>query len=209
VARAPDHHYGHARTELPRIGLGVLGVRQRIVGGLQVEDRRLSRREILFPRGAIAGDALRRQHLRMPAFEPGARIVAWGKERDLQRLEALRVGERRIGAGADRCAHPRRARRLADIRGHQRDRAHQLRAIGREHARDPVAEGMPDYESRTIAVLLDDRGDIGGAVVQIDPGERAAAFSDAARLRPKDAVTGACEALGHSVEIACTAPERG
>ena len=87
--------------------------------------------------------------------------------------------------------------------------AHQLRAIGREHARDPVAEGVPDHESRTVVVLLDDRRDIRCAVVQIDPGERAAASSDAARLRPKDAVTGACEALGHSVEIACAAPERG
>jgi hypothetical protein len=206
---ALDHHDADAFAELSLVGLGVLDMRQRIVLGLQVEDRRLSRREVLVAGGAIAGDALRRQHLGMPAFQPAARVVAGRKEGELQRPDALLVGQRRVGAGADRRAHLRRARRPADIRGDEGDRADELRPVGREHARHPVAEGVSDHESRAAVRMLDDRGHVGRAVVQIDPVQRTSAAADAARLRPQHPVAGVGQARRHRIEIGCAAPQRG
>src|SRR5882672_12440963 len=95
--------------------MGVLDMRQRIVVGLQIEDRDGAGSIVLLARGAIAGDPLRRQDLRMPAGEPAARIMAGREEGILQRLQSLGVGQRRVGARLDGLAYYRRARRMADI----------------------------------------------------------------------------------------------
>ena len=80
VARARDHHDCHAVAELGLVGPGVLDMSERIVVGLQVENRRIAAGKILLARGAVAGAALGRQDLGIPAREPAARIIAGREE---------------------------------------------------------------------------------------------------------------------------------
>jgi hypothetical protein len=74
--------------------------------------------------------------------------------------------------------------------------------------RDAVAEGVADHERSAAILVLDHRGDVGGTVVQIDAGKRAAALPNAARLRPQHPMAGGRQPVRHDVEIARAAPER-
>ncbi len=203
-----DDDHGHAVAERALELVGVLDMRQRIAPWLQIEDRGAAAGIVCLPRGAVAGDALRRQHLRMPALEPGRRIVAGRKEGKAERLQALVVGQRRIGAVPDRFADRRRRRRVADIGGDQRYTAHQIGPVGREHARDAVAEGMAGDERGLAAVVFDYRRDVGGAVMQVRVRRRTAACTDAARLRPQHAIAGGGDPRSHDVEVGGAAAER-
>jgi len=127
----------------------------------------------------------------------------------LQRLDALRVGQRRVGAVANRLADPRRARRLADIRSHECDRAHQIGSVGCQHGGHPVAEGVSNDESRAIAFVRDDRRHVRRVVVQINSCKRPPALPDAARLRAQHAVAGAGKPFRDRLEVGRSAAERG
>ena len=105
------------------------------------------------------------------------RIVAGREEGEPQRLEPLLVGQRGVGAVADRFADRRRRRRVADIGGDQRHAAHQIGPVGGEHARDAIAEGVAGDQRGAAAVMFDHRRDVGGAIMQVNIRRRA-------RLRP-------------------------
>ena len=97
---------------------------------------------------------------------------------------------------------------MADIGGDQRDAAHQVGPVGREHARDAVAEGVTGDQRGAAAVALDHRRDVGGAIMQIGIGRGTAARADAARLRPQHAIAGGGDPLRHDVEIGRATAER-
>ena len=144
----------------------------------------------------------------MPAAEPWARVIAGREEGELQRREPLRLGRRRIGAGADRGAHVGRARVLADVGGDERHRTHDIGTDGGEQPRHAVAERVPDHEGRAVRRMLDHRRDVVRIVVQVDAAHPASASPDAARLRPQHAKPGDRHARRDRVEILRAAPER-
>ncbi len=67
---------------------------------------------------------------------------------------------------------------------------------------------MARHKGSAVVFVLDHGGDVGRIVVQIDPGHRATAFADPARLRPQYPVAGVREALGNRIEIGRAAAER-
>ena len=67
---------------------------------------------------------------------------------------------------------------------------------------------MADNEGWPIAVVLDDGGDIGCAIVQIDAGHRTAALADPARLRAHRAKPGLGKPGHNQIEIGGAAAER-
>jgi hypothetical protein len=150
---------------------------------------------------------LRLQYLGMPTLEPAARIVAGAKKAiAAPRSAPVRTATDRRWRGSRRDL--RRARRLADIAATERDRAHQIGAIGRQHARHPVAEGVTDDESRPLASCAMTAAHVARIVVQINSCERAPTLSDAARLRPQHAVTRARQPFRDRLEVRRAAAER-
>src|SRR6516225_11630078 len=109
VARVRNDRYCDARTELV-FHFVALGLRlERVVRGLQLQERRRAAGPplVLLDRGNRG--ALAVADFKVPALQPDGRIVARRKERKAQRGEALFIRKRKV-AGLGHCS--RKLRRI-------------------------------------------------------------------------------------------------
>ena len=148
---------------------------------------------------AVARDDLGRAHIGVESRQPGSWIVPGGEEHELQILEALGLGLRKIGGDGDRFLHF--GIRVL-LRGPDQNHAsHQLGEVDGRHLGDKVPEGMPGDDRRSGFFVLDDGGDIACEIVQREVLHRAHAAAVAPRLGTQHAETGRGDALGDRVEF--------
>ena len=149
--------------------------------------------------GGGDGAPLHGQRVRIPAFEPRARIVAGSEEGETERGQALLFGPGKVACDERRLGDLGR-----DCRGRCGREDHAPDEIGmldREHPRDHVAERMAEDHRGWVGKLDDDARDVAGEVLEVDASHRPGRARNPTGLRAQHAPALSHDPIGETVEI--------